>query len=100
MHGLSSLNWVHPKWRAHEAAAKGRFTLLLQARPIRCLRSLKSSLVIGQNVESGPTPLHLEVGLIWWYAFFDQKMHGLTWPELVKLGAPKVEGQSLALEPI
>ena len=27
-------------------------------------------------------------------------MHGLTWPELVELGAPKMEGQFLASGPM
>jgi len=32
--------------------------------------------------------------------FFNQKVHGLTWPELVELGAPKMAGQFLALGPM
>ena len=39
------------------------------------------------------TPLHLEAELIWWYDFFNQKMHGLTWLELVELDVPKMKGQ-------
>ena len=36
----------------------------------------------------------VEVGPIWWYEFLKlKKMHGLTWPELVELGAPKMEGR-------
>jgi hypothetical protein len=44
--------------------------------------------------------LHLHAGPIWWYKVFNQKMHGLTWLELVELGAPKMEGQFLAYEPM
>jgi hypothetical protein len=63
-----------------------RAALHLEAGPIHCVRGLKSSLVIGR------TPLHLEAGPIWWYDFFNWKMYVMTWPELVDLGAPKMEG--------
>jgi hypothetical protein len=43
-------------------------------------------------------PLHLEAGPIWWYAYFNQEMHNLTWRELVELGAPKNGGPILGLE--
>jgi len=44
-----------------------------------------------------PTPLQLEARPIWWNEFFSQKIHDLTWHELVELGAPKMGGQFLAL---
>ena len=45
-----------------------RVALHLEARPIRCARGLKSSLVIGQKVEIGPNPFTPRP--IWWYEFF------------------------------
>jgi hypothetical protein len=42
-------------------------------------------------MKSAPTPSHLEVGPIWWYEIINEKRHGFTWPELVELGAPKME---------
>ena len=47
-----------------------------------------------------PISLHLEAGLIWWYDFFNQQIHGMTWPTLVELGAPKMEGQFMASRPM
>jgi hypothetical protein len=73
-----------------------RAALHLEAGPIRCVRGLKSSLVIGQKAQIDPNPLHLEAGPIWWYDFFNQKMCVMTRHELVELGAPKMEGQFLA----
>jgi hypothetical protein len=71
-----------------------RAALHLEAGPIHCVRGLKSSLMIGQKVQkSVPTPLHLEVGPIWWYDFSNQRMYLMTRPELVESGAPKMEGQ-------
>ena len=55
---------------------------------------------LAKRLEPAPTPLHLEAGPIWWYDLFDQKMHDQTWSELIELGAPKMEGQFLALGPI
>ena len=37
--------------------------------------------------------LHLEARPIWWYEVFNQKVDGLTQPELTQMGAPKMEGQ-------
>jgi hypothetical protein len=48
-----------------------RVALHLEARPICCIRGLKSSLVIGQKAQIGPISLHLEAGPIWWYVFFN-----------------------------
>jgi hypothetical protein len=47
-----------------------------------------------------PTFLHLEARSISWYEFFNQKMHDLTWPELVELGAFKMKGQFFASRPM
>jgi hypothetical protein len=44
-----------------------RVALHLEVTPIRYVRGLKSSLVIGQRFKSVLTPLHLEAGPIWWY---------------------------------
>jgi hypothetical protein len=75
-----------------------RAALHLEAMPIRCVRGLKSSLVIGQKTQIGPNPfnLHLEAGPIWWYDFLIKKMYVMTHPELIELSAPKMEGQFLA----
>jgi hypothetical protein len=32
--------------------------------------------------------------------FYNKKMHGLIWPKLIELGAPKMEGQFLTLGPM
>jgi hypothetical protein len=77
-----------------------RAALHLEARPIRYVRGLKPSLVIGQKIEIGPNPLHLEVVAIWWYDFSNQKMHDLTRSKLDELGAPRMEGQFLASSPM
>jgi hypothetical protein len=68
-----------------------RAALHLEAGPIRCVRGLKSSLVIGQKAQIGPNPFtpRGRANLVVW--FFK-----LTRPELVELGAPKMEGQFLA----
>jgi hypothetical protein len=73
-----------------------RAALYPEARPICCVRGLKSSLVIGQKAEICPTLLHLEAGSFRGIIFLIKKMRGLTWPELVELGAPKMEGRFLA----
>jgi hypothetical protein len=52
--------------------------------------------VIGQKAEIGPNPFTPRAGPIWWYDFFNKKMDGLTRPKLIKMGAPKMEGQFLA----
>ena len=55
---------------------------------------------MAKRLKSAPTLLHLEVRSIWWYEFFDQKMHGLTWLKLVELGAFKMKGQFLVSRPM
>jgi hypothetical protein len=69
-----------------------RVALHLEAGSIHCVRGLKSSL-LWSKVHIGPNPLHLEVVLIWWYDIFNRKKYVMTQPELIELGAPKVEGQ-------
>ena len=80
-----------------------RVALHLKAGPLCCVRGLKSSLVIGQKVEIGPIPFTPRGWVDSMVCFFlkkNQKVHGQTWPELVKLGAPKMTGQFLASGPM
>jgi hypothetical protein len=73
-----------------------RATLHLEAGPIRCVRGLKSSPNIGQKAQIGPNPFTPRgyADLVVW--FFNWKMYVMTRPELVELGAPKMEVQFLA----
>jgi hypothetical protein len=70
-----------------------RAALHLEAGPIRCVRGLKSSLVIGQKAQIGPNPFtprgHADLMV---RMFLIKKKHVMTRPELVELGAPKMEG--------
>jgi hypothetical protein len=61
------LSWTLGELPLSEAAQVRliRAALHLEAGPIRCVRGLKSSLVIRRKAQIGPNPLHLEVGLIW-----------------------------------
>jgi hypothetical protein len=72
-----------------------RVALHLEVGPNRCVSRLKSSLVIRQKAQIGLNPLHLEAMPICWYDFFNKKMYVMTRPELVELGAPKMDGQFL-----
>jgi len=69
-----------------------RAALHLEAGPIRCVRGLRSLLVIGQKDQIGPNPFTPRgwADLVVW--FFYWKMYVMTQPELVELGAPKMEG--------
>jgi hypothetical protein len=51
--------------------AELRAALHLEAGPIRCVRGLKSSLVIGKKVQIGPNSFTLEAMPIWWYDFLN-----------------------------
>jgi hypothetical protein len=44
-------------------------------------------------LKSVPTPFHLEAGPIWCYEVFNSRMYVMARPELIELGAPKMEGQ-------
>jgi hypothetical protein len=72
----------------------------LKVKPIHCVRGLKSSLVIGQKAKIGLNPFTPRGRADLKNECVTQKMHGLTWHELVELGAPKMEGQFLALGPM
>jgi hypothetical protein len=37
---------------------------------------------------------------MWWYEIYNKKIHGLTWPKFIELGAPKMEAQFLASGPM
>jgi hypothetical protein len=78
-----------------------RAALHLKAGPICCVRGLKSSLVIGQKAQIGPNPFtpRGRADLVVWI-FSIKKLYVMTWPELVELGAPKMEGQFLASGPM
>jgi hypothetical protein len=73
-----------------------RTILHLEVEPLHCVRGLKSPLVIGQKVEINPNPF-IPKG---WAVLVVSKIQGLTWSELVELGAPKMEGQFLASGPM
>jgi len=79
--------------RAPEWSGPMRVALHLEAGPIRCVWGLNPHLWLAKRFKLVPTPLHVKDGLIWWYGFFNWTMYVMTWPELVKLGAPKMEGQ-------
>jgi hypothetical protein len=66
-----------------------RVALHLEAGPIRCVRGLKSSLVIGQKAQIGPNPFtpRDRAELVVW--FFSLKKYVMSRPKLVELGAPK-----------
>jgi hypothetical protein len=69
-----------------------RAALHLEVGPIRSVRGLKSSL-IGQKAQIGPNPFTPRGGadsVVW---NFQSKTYVMTRPELVELGAPKMEGQ-------
>jgi hypothetical protein len=65
------------------------------------IRGSKSSLVIGQKTEIGPNffPPRIHVNLVVWILLI-KKRYGLTWFELVELGALKMAGQSLDSTPM
>ena len=46
----------------------------LEAGSIHCVKGLKSSLVIGQKVQTSPNPFTPEAEPIWWYDFFNYKI--------------------------
>jgi hypothetical protein len=51
-------DWTCCSW-GRAGALRVRAALHLEAGPIRCVRGLKASLVIGQKAQIGPNPLHL-----------------------------------------
>jgi hypothetical protein len=73
--------------------SKGRFTPRGRANSLG--KRLKFSLVIGQKAHIGPNNSFTPRGRadLVVYIFFNYKMYIMTRPELVELGAPKMEGQ-------
>jgi hypothetical protein len=73
-----------------------RAALHREAGPIRCVRGLKSSLVIGQKAQIGPNPFKPKGHADLVVCVFDYKFVFMTGPKLIESGAPKMEGQFLA----
>jgi hypothetical protein len=98
--GASKIKWTTHDPRLVESESdlklysKGRFTPRGRANSLcNKLEILTFDWPKGSN--RVPTPLHIEAGLIWWYTFLIKK-YVMTRPELIELGAPKMEGQFLA----